>query len=188
MACDCNKCKPSKDCGCNDSALTTPCTYSDCSVGSERCADVQCAECVSYCGTTFEVGNTNTLIKIETGERLDSIVQKFALILSQGLGVCTSNDLHHAPYNVFATNITATSATIQWNNISTNTATFAVQYYDSSVGLPWLSAASGLTNTTLSYSLSSLTANKTYKIRIVSTDSGAATCNSVTIIFTTLAA
>tara|TARA_R110001592_G_scaffold255416_1_gene518996 strand:- start:44991 stop:45554 length:564 start_codon:yes stop_codon:yes gene_type:complete len=187
MACNCNKCKPSKNCGCNDSSLATPCTYSDCSVGSERCKDVQCAECVSYCGTTFEVGTTNNLIKIETGERLDSIVQKFALILSQGLGSCTSDDLHHAPYNLFATNISKTSALIQWNNVSTNTQTFSVQYYKTSVGLPWLNAASSLVNTTLSYSLTTLVAASQYKVRVVSTDSSAATCQSVSIIFDTLA-
>lgn len=187
MACNCNKCNTNKNCGCNDSSLTTPCTYSDCGVGSERCADVQCAECVSYCGTTFEVGSINNLIKIETGERLDSIVQKFALILSQGLGSCTSDDLHHAPYNVFATDITSSSVRIQWNNISTSTQTFAVEYYDTSVGLPWLTAASGLVNTVLYYDLSTLSASSQYKVRIVSTDSGAATCQSVSIIFDTIA-
>jgi len=187
MACNCNKCKPSKNCGCNDSSLTTPCTYSDCSVGSERCADIQCAECVSYCGSTFEVGNPSSLIQIETGERLDSIIQKFALMLSQGVGACTSNDLHHAPYNLFATNITSTSATIQWNNVSTDTQTLAVEYYDTTVGLPWLTATTGLPNTTLSYQLTTLTAASNYKVRVVSTDAGAATCTSVTIIFDTLA-
>jgi len=187
MACNCNKCNTNKNCGCNDSALTTPCTYSDCSIGSERCEDVQCAECVSYCGTTFEVGNVNNLIKIESGERLDSIIQKFALILSQGLGPCTSDDLHHAPYNVFATDITDSSALIQWNNISTETVTFSVEYYDTSVGLPWLVATTGLLNTVSSYALSTLLPAKNYKVRIVSTDSLLSDCTSVVILFDTLA-
>jgi hypothetical protein len=189
MACNCNKCNTSKNCGCNDSSLTTPCTYSDCSVGSERCADIQCAECVSYCGSTFEVGNPGNLIQIETGERLDSIIQKFALLLSQGLGLCTSNDLHHAPYNVFATNITNNSATIQWNNISTETQNFLVQYYDVSIGTPWLDAIAppGLPNTALSYELTMLLPATTYKVRIVSTDSLASNCTSVVIMLDTLA-
>ncbi len=186
MECNCNKCNTNKNCGCNDSALTTPCTYSDCSIGSERCEDVQCAECVSYCGTTFEVGNVNNLIKIESGERLDSIIQKFALLLSQGLGPCTSDDVHHAPYNVFATAITNNSAIIQWNNISTDTVTFDVEY-SSDNGVTWLTATTGLINTIYSYTLTGLLPSTTYKVRIVSTDSLLATCTSVVILFDTLA-
>ena len=58
MACNCTKC--SQNCGCADTALTNACTYTDCSVGSERCSDVQCAECVSYCGTSFQ--NTTPIV------------------------------------------------------------------------------------------------------------------------------
>jgi hypothetical protein len=187
MACNCNKCNTSKNCGCNDTALSTPCTYSDCSVGSERCADIQCAECVSYCGTTFEVGTLGSILKIESGERLDSIIQKFALILSQGLGTCTSDDVHHAPYNVFATNITNNSATIQWNNVSTDTQTLTVEYYQPIIG--WQIATSGLVNTTLSYELITLLPATTYKVRIVSSDASVPTpltCSSVVIVFDTL--
>jgi len=111
------------------------------------------------------------------------------MLLSQGLGSCTSNDLHHAPYNVFATNITNGSATIQWNNISTDTQNFLVQYYNVSVGTPWLDAVAlpGLPNTALSYELTTLLPATTYKVRIVSTDSLASNCISVVIMFDTLA-
>jgi len=186
MACNCNKCNTSKNCGCNDSSLATPCTYSDCSVGSERCADIQCAECVSYCGSTFEVGNINNLIKIESGERLDSIIQKFALILSQGLGSCTSDDVHHAPYNLFATAITNNSAVIQWNNVSTNTVSLTVEYTIDN-GVTWLQAVSGLSNTILTYTLTTLPVSTNCKVRIKSTDSIPSDCYSVVILFDTLA-
>ena len=39
MACNCTKC--SSKCSCADTALTNACTYTDCSVGSERCDDIQ---------------------------------------------------------------------------------------------------------------------------------------------------
>ena len=127
MACKCNNCDPQKACGCTDSSLTTPCTYSDCSVGSERCADVQCAECVSYCGTSFEVESSGGFfIRVNTGERLDSIVQRLALMMSKGLGACTADNVHHAPYNVFATSITKDSAVIQWNDVSSLSTSFIV--------------------------------------------------------------
>ena len=113
MGCNCSKC--SSRCGCADTALTNPCTYTDCSVGSERCDDVQCAECVSYCGTSFQIGNPGTLLQINKGERLDSIIQKFAMILSNGLGACTSNDVQHDPFNVYAGVITSSTVSVLWN-------------------------------------------------------------------------
>ena len=55
MACNCSKC--SSKCSCADTALTNPCSYTDCSVGSERCDDIQSASCVSYTGTSFQIGD-----------------------------------------------------------------------------------------------------------------------------------
>lgn len=182
MACNCNKCNPSKPCGCSDPALTNPCTYTDCSVGSERCADAQCAECVSYCGTTFQVGGVGSLIKIETGERLDSIIQKLALMISEGVGACTADDVHHAPYNVYAANVTNNSAVILWNGESSLTTQIEV-FADSGSGYVSMGTVSA---TILELALTSLTSATDYKIKLVSTDSLAATCDSVEILFTTI--
>ncbi len=182
MACNCDKCNPTKNCGCKDTALTNPCTYTDCSVGSERCADIQCAECVSYCGTSFEVGAPGTVIKIETGDRLDSILQKFSMILTQGLGACTSDDLHHAPYNVYAANITNSGFTVVWNGESTASTQIDVQV-DSGSGY----ASVGIVApTVLQLAVTSLVADTEYRIKLVSTDALAATCDSVVIIVRTL--
>ena len=180
MACNCNKCNPNK-CGCSDPAITNPCTYTDCSVGNERCSEVSCAECVSYCGTSFQVGGAGTLIKIDTGERLDLIIQKLALMISQGVGACTSDDLHHAPYNVYAANITSNSAVILWNGESTETTQIEV-FIDAGVG--YVSAGT-VGPTVLQLALTSLTAATDYKVKLVSS-AGVATCDSVEILFTTL--
>ena len=177
MACNCTKCNPN-NCGCNDSALTNPCTYTDCSVGSERCEDVQCSECVSYCGTSFQIGSVEQKIKIETGERLDSIIQKFALMLSQGVGTCTSDDLEHAPYNLYATSITSTTVTIVWNGVSTSSTGTDVYYDD---GLGAVLAASNIQAGTQTYTITNLDADTSYTIYL---QSGA--CKSVEILITTL--
>ena len=177
MACNCTKCNPN-NCGCNDSALTNPCTYTDCSVGSERCEDVQCSECVSYCGTSFQIGSIEQKIKIETGERLDSIIQKFALMLSQGVGTCTSDDLPHAPYNLYATSITSTTVTIVWNGVSTSSTGTDVYYDD---GLGAVLAASNIQAGTQTYTITNLDADTSYTIYL---QSGA--CKSVEILITTL--
>ena len=186
MACNCNKCNPTKNCGCADTGIVTPCTYTDCSTGSERCADIQCTECVSYCGTTFQVGGTGTLIKIETGERLDSIIQKFALMLSQGVGACTADNLHHAPYNFYATAITNTTVTLLWNGESTETVGINV-YYDTIPSTGWVLANTPpIGDSVLTYELTGLTPTTNYKIKLTSIDTLAATCDSIEILVDTL--
>ena len=184
MACKCNNCDPQAACGCTDSSLTTPCTYTDCSVGSERCADIQCAECVSYCGTTFEVQQEggDPIIRIETGQRLDSIIQQLTLILAKGLGACTASNFHHAPYNVFATNITKNSAIIQWGDVSTLSNTYTIK--NATTGSVLGTAAIG----DRSFTLTGLTVSTNYKIKVTSATIGGATCDSVVIDFTTLSA
>jgi len=182
MACNCNKCNPAKPCGCSDPAITNPCTYTDCSVGSERCVDVQCTECVSYCGTSFQVGTTGQVIKIETGERLDSIIQKLVLMLSSGVGACTADDVHHAPYNVYAANITSNSAVILWNGESTLTTQIEV-FVDSGAGYV---SAGIVSPTVLQLAITGLVSATDHKVKLTSTDAGAATCDSVEILFTTL--
>lgn len=186
MACNCTKC--SEKCGCADTALTNPCTYTDCSVGSERCDDIQCASCVSYCGTSFTIGDAGSQIVITSGERLDSIIQKFSMILVNGLGACTSNDLQHDPFNVYAGTITKNSAEIIWNGVWSGSTGFNI-YYDVQVNPQgWtLANSTPLVTTTTNYKLTNLLASTAYKVKVV--DNGnAAGCKPIEILFSTLAA
>ena len=182
--CNCNKCNPTRSCGCADSPDRTPCTYSDCSVGSERCSDIQCTECVSYCGTSFQVGTTGQIIKIETGDRLDSIIQKLALMLSQGVGACTADDLHHAPYNLYASTITNTEVTLVWNAESSLSTGINV-YYDDGTGYV-LANLTPIATGVYTYKVELLTPDKEYKIKLQSVDAAAAVCNSVELVVKTL--
>lgn len=183
--CNCNKCNPTRNCGCADSPDRTPCTYSDCSVGSERCSDIQCAECVSYCGTTFQIGGVGTLIKIETGERLDSVIQKLALMLSSGVGACTSDDLHHAPYNAYATEIGIDTITVVWNGESSLTAGINV-YYKFGLSGYTLANPTPIAPGVYTYKIELLTPETEYTIKLESVDAGAATCDSIELIVNTL--
>jgi hypothetical protein len=186
MACNCTKC--SEKCSCSDTALTNPCTYTDCSVGSERCDDVQCAACVSYCGTSFQIGPTGQKIVITSGERLDSIIQKFAMILSNGLGACTSNDLQHDPYNVYAGTITKDSAEILWNGIWSSSTGINI-YLDTQVSPGgWvLQNSTPIATTIFNLKLTNLTASTAYKVKVVDNGNNAA-CKPIEILFATLAA
>ena len=185
----CNTCnKISSKCSCPNNSLTTPCSYTDCSTGSERCSEVTCTECVSYCGTTFEIGSTGQVIRVETGERLDAIIQKLALMVSQGVGACTANDIHHAPYNVYVENITSTTANIVWGGTSSLTDHFDV-YLSAVTPVSWVQQnTADIPSTTLTFGVTGLAAATSYRLKVTSTDTGAATCDSVEVIITTAAA
>lgn len=185
MACNCNN--DNKPCGCKDHGLTTPCGYTECSVGNERCDDIQCAECVSYCGTSFQIGGPSSQIVITSGERLDSIIQKFALLISEGVTVCTSNDGHHAPYNLYATLIDTNKLTVVWNNTSSLSTGFNIFYDIVGAGSTgWTQANTTLlVPTETSFEITNLTPTTDYKIKVVST-SASGQCNSVELLITTL--
>ena len=185
MACNCTKC--SQSCGCADTALTNACTYTDCSVGSERCSDVQCAECVSYCGTSFQIGDAAARITITKGERLDSIIQKYAMILSNGLGACTSNDLQHDPYNVYAGVITSSTANVIWDGIWSSSTGINI-YIDTQIAPGgWvLQNATPIVTTVNNYTITNLLASTAYKVKVV--DNGnSSNCKPLEILFSTLA-
>ncbi len=183
MACNCTKC--STKCGCSDTALTNPCTYTDCSVGSERCDDIQCAECVSYCGTSFQIGATGSQIVINSGERLDSIIQKFSMMIANGLGVCTSNDLQHDPYNVYAGVITSSTVNVLWDGIWSSSTGFNIYIAPQSGGAWVLQNTSPIATTISNYTITNLSAGTAYKVKVV--DNGNTGCEPIEILFSTLA-
>jgi hypothetical protein len=186
MACNCTKC--SQKCSCADTAITNACTYTDCSVGSERCDDIQCAACVSYCGTSFQIGVTGQLIQVTSGERLDSIIQKFASILSQGLGACTSNDVVHNPYNSYAGTVTSSTITVLWDGVYSSSTGFNV-YYDTQVNPSgWTLANSATIVTTLrDFTITNLAASTAYKIKVQDAGIGAG-CEPIELLVSTIAA
>ena len=185
MACNCTKC--SSNCSCSDTALTNACTYTDCSVGSERCDDIQCVECVSYCGTSFQIGDPSALLQITKGERLDSIIQKFSMMIANGLGACTSNDLQHDPYNVYAGIITSTTATVLWNGIWSSSTGVNI-YYDTQISPSgWtLANAAPIVTTVSNYTISNLAASTAYKVKVVD-NNNTLSCKPIEILFSTLA-
>ncbi len=185
MACNCTKC--SNKCSCADTALTNACTYTDCSVGSERCDDVQCASCVSYCGTSFQIGTAGQLLTVTSGERLDSIIQKFASMISQGIGSCTSSDVVHNPYNSYVGVKTSSTLNVIWDGISSSSTGFNV-YIDTQVAPGgWVLQNSVPIVTSINnYTITNLIASTAYKIKV--TDTGAsAGCEPIELLVSTLA-
>jgi hypothetical protein len=142
---------------------------------------------VSYCGTSFQIGSVAALLQISKGERLDSIIQKFAMILSNGLGACTSSDTQHDPYNVYAGIISSAAASVLWNGTWSSSVGVNV-YYDTQIAPSgWTLANSAPIVTTINdYTITNLIASTAYKVKVVDAGNSPA-CKPIEILFSTLA-
>ena len=177
MACNnCNNTSTKCDnlsCGCADTSQTMPCVYNDCSVkGAEQCEDIQCASCVSYCKDTFEASLGQNILQIANGERLDRILQRIVLFMSD------ANCITTAPQLVSLGVTTSTTIIVEWSGVPSGS-TVSVEYKLPSSG-GWTQAATGLTSSTVAHTITNLTAGTTYQFRVVN-----GSCSSVIVTGTT---
>ena len=109
------------------------------------------------------------------------------MILSNGLGACTSDDLQHDPYNVYAGTITSDSAEVLWNGVWSSSTGINV-YLDTQIAPGgWVLQNSTPIATTISnYKITNLTASTAYKVKVQ--DAGnSAVCKPIEILFSTSA-
>ena len=162
----CNNCNNNTEtecnnlaCGCADTSQTMPCVYNDCrEKGAEQCEEIMCAACVSYCADTFEASLGNTILQIANGERLDRILQRMVLFMTNA--PCVDS----APQLVSLGAITSTTIVVEWSGVPAN-ATVNVEYKLPQSG-GWTTAASNLNTSTTSHEVTGLVANKIYQIRV----------------------
>ena len=158
------------NCGCADTSASMPCTYTDCSRGdAEKCDDIQCAQCVSYCSNTFTTTVGTNPFTITKGERLDRILQRIALFLSD------PNCILGAPQLIYITETTTNSITVGWSGVPP-LSTVSVEYrVQGAAG--WQQAVTGLTTSTTEHIITNLVSNTIYDVRVVN-----GTCSSVVIL------
>ena len=175
MACNCSSTNCNKlKCGCADHSLSTPCVYSNCRAStSEQCEDIQCAECVSYCDETFSVEVGANTFMIETGTRLNEILQNIALFIKDP--ACVGS----APSLIYIASITSNSVTVVWSGLPAG-ATVDVQFKTVASG-GWATAATGVPAGTVSHEITLLTPATDYMFRVVN-----GLCESVEVYGTTL--
>lgn len=185
MSCNCTKCSPNK-CSCKDSALTNPCSYTECPSTAERCDESVSPACVTWTGpeTLVEDAQGDTFV-IQPGERLEQILQRMMLVLADGLVAGNASNSFHAPLNLYIGTITSSSIELLWSGEATGTTSLQVQY-DTAVGSSWTTAAT-LTAGVFKATISSLVAETKYKFRIIA-DNGATQPESVIVFATTLTA
>jgi hypothetical protein len=126
------------------------------------------------------------MLTILKGERLDSIIQKFSMILANGLGACTSTDEQHDPYNVYTGVITSSTASIIWDG-TTSASTGINVYYNTQVSpTSWVLANTAPIATTINdFTITNLTANTAYKVKVEEL-ANTETCKVIEILFSTL--
>lgn len=165
----CKKCK-SSPCACADHGLVTPCSYDDCTQPSESCEEVLCAECVAYCGPTFQITNpadsTDILFNVYTGDRLEETLQRIALYMVNP--ACADPDEHHSVWHVMVTNVTNDGVKVSWSGIAPQSAGLNVSWSQTS-GVWVIANTSGpLTTSDTSLTITDLDPSTVYLFKVTS--------------------
>ena len=180
MSCGCNKinkrtCSCKTPCGCSDLPLRlcSPCTPTLCGNG-DPCAETFSAACVVYTGDTIvDLG-------IMKGQRLDSIIQLFALIATNP-GCAYPTSPCQSVLGVQSTTLTATTIALKWLPVTTATS-YQVEYRATTASSwtlnPVVPQSANPTNL-----IGGLLPNTSYYIRVKSICTSS--CYSLTILVTT---
>ena len=183
MGCGCSpinkkKCGCAVDCGCKDLPLLTcmPCTAPLCPNG-DPCPETFSAGCVVYTGDTIaDLG-------IMKGQRLDSIIQLFAL-LATNPGCAYPTSPCQSVLGVQSTNITSTTVALKWLPVLVATGGYQVEYR-ATTSSTWLLNPVIAQTANPSDLIGGLAASTSYYIQVKSICG--TSCTSLTILVTTLA-
>lgn len=180
MGCGCNKinkkqCSCKQDCGCSDLPLRlcAPCTPTLCGNG-DPCAETFSAACVVYTGDTIvDLG-------IMKGQRLDSIIQLFAL-LATNPGCAYPTAPCQSVLGVQSTTLSATTIGLKWLP-AINATSYQVEYR-TTTAVTWTLNPPVTQSPNPSDLIGGLLPNTSYYIRVKSICS--TSCYSLTILVTT---
>lgn len=177
MSCNCI----ATPCGCTETALTSPVT-TVCN-NAEPCEEITAFECVKY------TGNDIYTLGINTNDRLDTVIKKMALYLTNP--TCYSPTATCQSIKDFEIlNIKTTEGTLFWSYPPAPAAITAVKLeYSTSPTFASGVVQVALASTYTQWTIINLLPNTTYYVRIKSsTSSSADCCISITLSFKTLTA
>lgn len=183
MACNCTKCHPSECCG--NGALSNPCTYTECNPPAERCEESVCMECVTWCGPTTEVEDSQgETFVISEGERLESILQRMMRLIGatttaipNGLTTCTSSNQFHAPWNIYFGTVTANTIQILWAGEDAGTATVDILMDTAVNPTGWVSQGT-VGAGVFSFTIPNLVPQTGYRFKLEATSNAGQVCDS----------
>lgn len=174
MSCNCKK----TNCGCVEPTLTSPVT-TVCN-NTEPCEEITGFECVKY------NGNDIYSLGINNGDRLDVVIKKLALYLTDPLCYNTAASCQSIK-DFSVVDIASTTASVFWSYPPAPAAVSSVKLEYSTDPTFATSTIVSLTSTYTSYNIINLTANTTYYVRFVSsTVSSPDCCESIVLSFKTL--
>jgi hypothetical protein len=124
-------------------------------------------------------------ITIENGERLDVTLQRIIQMIGNGISECAYSDKMNAPLGLSISNVTADSAKISWQTISSLTTGLNVELIDITGGATNYTSLITLQPTQFSYTMTGLLSDNEYAARISATDD-TTDCKSVSVYFKTL--
>lgn len=189
MTTNCSKCDcPQKDCGCNDTSLTT--NYL-CNTAAPTCPNPEpCPEtfsdcCVIHNGDAFTyvnpLANPPAQFIIHQGERLCDTWQRFFTYYN------CPNGSENTVYGLKSKNITSTTLTVAWTPLSLASTDYYEVFYCPVAGpITFISAGTvAYNNTTPSLTITGLTPNTSYYVNVKVVMLAANTCSSVSLILTT---
>jgi len=203
MITNCSKCDCAKSqCGCDDRGLTTnpPCT-----TGAPTCPNPEpCAEtwsdcCVIHNGDSITYNYPEAAPAIAAGEKaVDAIgaaLVTTGFTILQGERMCDTwqrfivyyecgGILAYIISGLKSTNITSTTITIAWTPLTVNIDNYVVQMAPVSTNV-FVDVDIVLQNTSPSLTITGLTPNTSYYIRVVPIIEGNPECASVSLILTT---
>lgn len=143
-------------CGCKDTALTTPppCNSSgDCA--GEPCSELFAHQCLVYNGASFYININEDSFYVNTGDRLDTIIQK--LMYAQQSG---ADDFDETAFGVRFTSIQSTSFTVTWEGL--DTVNYEVEYRIPAGS--WTTVA--ITSGVYTHTVTGLVSGTTYEVRV----------------------
>ena len=179
----CNTCGNSSTavCGCKDIALTMSCVENigiNCSPDSNKCASIECAECVKSCNkenSWFATGQQGEIFIYQNGWSMMQYMQSNAVVMTNGLSA-----LLGGYFTLFTSpEITNSTVQLQWDFFYDTNGTvipeaFQIEYRQVENPLPdWQIVATvpaNQTAITLSASSITLTPGAKYHFRIRSID------------------
>ena len=196
----CNNCGHTKSspCACQDHGLTTPCSYTNCNSGTP-CEEVICSECVIDCGgehsgrakgavswdaETSSSATSTEGLQMRVGDSVQEMMQRTALFVADPAGGAKTASLAIAPLSIGTR--TNNSIELNWSNVPTAITSVSI-YQSTENSRSWTlnSTINSKTTTSLTKTITGLSANTAYKFKLVSTD-GSESANSVAIYANTL--
>lgn len=170
-------------CGCEQGIPSAPFCGNVTCPNPEPCSETWSDCCVIHNGDSFTwvpdvILEETVQFNVLQGERLCDTLQRFIAFYN------CNTDPATVPYGLKSTNITSTTLTIAWTPITAALTAYEIFITPVSTGT-FVSAGTVPPSTTPSFTITGLTANTSYYVKVRANNGADVRCSSVSLILTT---